>query len=53
MAVVGGGLELSTSIVTGGGLECSASVSLVGSEVVAVVLEGWVAGRAFEALVSL
>ena len=53
MAVVGGGLELSTSIVTGGGLECSALVSLVGSEVVAVVLEGWVAGRAFGALVSL
>ena len=53
LAVVGGGLELSTSAAIGGGLECSASVSLVGSEVAAMVLEGWVAGRAFGALVSL
>ena len=52
LAVVGGGLKLSTSIVTGGGLECSALFSLVGSEVAAVVLEGYVAGRAFRALVS-
>ena len=37
LAVVGGGLELSISIVTGGGLECLALVSLVGSKVAAVV----------------
>ena len=51
--VANGGLELSASVGAGGGLECLTSVSLVGSEVAAMVLIGWAARRALRAMVSL
>ena len=51
--VARGGLELSASVAAGGGLECLASISLVGSEVAAMVSVGWAMRRALGAMVSL